>query len=288
MAGAGYKLFATGDVLTAAQVNTYLNEQTVMVFADSAARTTALSGVLAEGMMSYLQDTDSVEVYDGTSWTAVGGGSSPLTTKGDLYTFSTVDARLGVGANGTVLTADSAETTGLKWASPTATAPNYTLINTGGTTLSGAGTVTVSGISGKNDLYIFIAGVTGGDVNNYANLFFRINTDTGSNYEYVAGSLVSTDTSGGSLSVANLQSASATSISLGGHKTPATFGITIQGANAAGFKPIQYVGSGLIANDYNNRVSGQGAYRGTGTISSVSIISTSGDLDSGTIYVYGA
>lgn len=88
--------------------------------------------------------------------------------------------------------------------------------------------------------------------------------------------------------VANLQSSSATSIDLGGHKTPATFGITIQGANAAGFKPIQYVGSGLIANDYNNRVSGQGAYRGTSTISSVSIISTNGDLDSGTIYVYGA
>jgi hypothetical protein len=64
MAGAGYKLFNTGDVLTAAQVNTYLNEQTVMVFADSAARTTALSGVLAEGMMSYLQDTNAVEVYE--------------------------------------------------------------------------------------------------------------------------------------------------------------------------------------------------------------------------------
>jgi hypothetical protein len=117
MAGAGYKLFQTGDVLTAAQVNTYLNEQTVMVFADSAARTTALSGVLAEGMMSYLQDTNAVQVYNGTAWVAV-GGSSPLTTKGDLYTFSTVDARLGVGTNGHVLTADSVEATGLKWAAP--------------------------------------------------------------------------------------------------------------------------------------------------------------------------
>jgi hypothetical protein len=48
------------------------------------------------------------------------------------------------------------------------------------------------------------------------------------------------------LVVANLQSASATSISLGGHKTPATFGITIQGANAAGVKPVQFVGSGLF------------------------------------------
>lgn len=44
------------------------------------------------------------------------GGGSPLTTKGDLYTFSSVDTRLGIGANNTVLTADSAEATGMKWA----------------------------------------------------------------------------------------------------------------------------------------------------------------------------
>ena len=46
------------------------------------------------------------------------GGGSPLTTKGDLYGFSTLDARIPIGANNTVLTADSNEALGLKWAAP--------------------------------------------------------------------------------------------------------------------------------------------------------------------------
>jgi hypothetical protein len=147
MAGAGYKLFNTGDVLTAQQVNEYLQQQVTMVFANATARTTALSGVLAEGMMSYLQDTNAVEVYDGSSWVSVGnigditgvtagtgltgGGTSgtvtltndmatTITTKGDLLvgTGSATYARLGVGTNGHTLVADSTETTGLKWQAP--------------------------------------------------------------------------------------------------------------------------------------------------------------------------
>ena len=115
MAGAGYKLFNSGDVLTAAQVNTYLQEQAVMRFANAAARTTALSGVLAEGMMSYLDDTNAVEVYNGSAWVSISADQTPLTTKGDLFTYTTTDARLGVGNNGETLLADSATSTGLRW-----------------------------------------------------------------------------------------------------------------------------------------------------------------------------
>jgi hypothetical protein len=67
-----YKLFSTGEVLTAANVNNYLMNQTVMVFASAAARTTALSGVLAEGMISYRTDSQILEYYNGSAWTAVG------------------------------------------------------------------------------------------------------------------------------------------------------------------------------------------------------------------------
>jgi hypothetical protein len=144
MAGAGYKLFATGDVLTAAQVNTYLMQQTVMVFASSAARTTALSGVLAEGMVSYLQDTNTLEVYDGSAWVGATGDitgltagtgisissatgpvptvtnsmATEITAKGDLIvgTGSGTFDNLAAGSNGDTIVADSSQTTGLAWA----------------------------------------------------------------------------------------------------------------------------------------------------------------------------
>jgi hypothetical protein len=115
-AGLGFIEFNTGDVLTAAQANGYLASQVVMVFADAAARTSAITSP-QEGMMSYLKDTNATQYYSGSAWVTIGGGS-PLTTKGDLYTYSTTDARLAVGTNGQILTADSTAATGIKWATP--------------------------------------------------------------------------------------------------------------------------------------------------------------------------
>jgi hypothetical protein len=72
-AGLGFIEFTTGDILTAAAANGYLASQTVMVFADSAARASAITSP-QEGMFSYLKDTDATEYYDGSAWDAVGGG----------------------------------------------------------------------------------------------------------------------------------------------------------------------------------------------------------------------
>jgi hypothetical protein len=69
-----------------------------------------------------LTKTNIIDVYyDGTTyWNSIRGattgGSSPLTTKGDLYGFDTVGNRLPVGTNTQVLTADSTQALGVKWA----------------------------------------------------------------------------------------------------------------------------------------------------------------------------
>lgn len=142
MAGAGYKLFSTGEVLTAANVNTYLMQQTVMVFASAAARTTALSGVLAEGMISYRTDSKVLEIYNGTSWVDFSGDITGITTaansglsggatsgtvtltlattaKGDLLvgTGSGTAAVLPIGTTNQTIIVDSTTTTGFKYAS---------------------------------------------------------------------------------------------------------------------------------------------------------------------------
>ena len=66
MAGAGFKLFADGNVLTASEVNTFMMEQQIMVFASAAARDAAILSP-SEGMFAFLKDTDKLTVYK-TSW----------------------------------------------------------------------------------------------------------------------------------------------------------------------------------------------------------------------------
>lgn len=308
MAGAGYKLFNTGDVLTAAQVNTYLQEQTVMVFASSTARTTALSGVLAEGMMSYLQDTNSVEVYNGSSWVNVGNagditevqagtgisvasgtGPIPVVTntvatafdaKGDLVAGTGADtfAKLTVGANDTVLTADSSTSTGLKWATPSS--GGMTLLST--TTLSGS-TVTVSSISTSyTDLKFILRGAyASGD----ADLFIRLNGDTGSNYAHYSMQVADTTASG-------FYTDSATSVQIGfitGTNTydkRTSFSIDLprynDTSNMWGVSTLS-----TYAFSARRQIQNFFKYNNSAGITSFTLYPASGTFSGGTLYIYG-
>lgn len=80
MAGAGYRNWTAGDVPTATQFDTFLQEQTMMVFPSAAARDTALSVAKAEGMFAYLLDTNMLTVYTGSAWAQHGPEHGALTS----------------------------------------------------------------------------------------------------------------------------------------------------------------------------------------------------------------
>jgi len=86
---AGYLTFNTGDVLTAAQVQYNLQNQTIMYFASAAARDAALTvGIVQEGMFAYLADTNTTVYYDGAAWQSFGTGDVTGLTAGTGITIT--------------------------------------------------------------------------------------------------------------------------------------------------------------------------------------------------------
>jgi hypothetical protein len=80
------KVFVAGEILTASDVNVNLMDQAVQRFADSTARGSAIPSP-TEGMTSYLDDLNRIEVYNGSAWGAVGGILQVVsTTKTDTFT----------------------------------------------------------------------------------------------------------------------------------------------------------------------------------------------------------
>jgi hypothetical protein len=132
-----YKTFANGFPLPASDLNNFLMNQSVIVFADAAARTTAIPSPV-EGMLTYLEDTNAYESWNGSAFVGLG---SPITTEGDLITGDAtgVASRIPIGTADQVLTVAS----GVPVWADAAGGGGIELLTT--TTLSGS-TVTISSI----------------------------------------------------------------------------------------------------------------------------------------------
>jgi hypothetical protein len=244
------------------------------IIAATAADTVSRLGVGANGSVL---TADSAEAT-GLKW-ATPADQTPLTTKGDLFTYTTTDARLGVGSNDQVLTADSTAATGLKWATPAS--GGMTQLATG--TLSGS-QIDINSISSSYlNLRLVIKAFK--PVNDGANLAMRVNGQTGTVYPQK----LTTTTS-----VSNQDFGAAASYTpMGSNDNSTATGLMILDyfdyANTTTWKMWQ--GISMTVNSTNTANYNLSWYwsgiNQTSAISSISLFTDNGDFTSGTYILYG-
>ena len=206
---------------------------------------------------------------------------NPETTLGDIaYRSSTanVKTRLGLGTAGQVLQVNSGANAP-EWATPTS--GGMTLINSGGTTLSGA-SVTVSSIPATYiDLYIIVANFKPATDNRSLQMY--MNGDNAATKYLVPGSgLYQTNQSftDGSITIVNEQD-NGTDNGMGT--------VLINGYTLSTWKKFlvqSITNNATTATNANIRLI-WGLSNITAAISSLTFFSDSGNMTSGTVYVYG-
>jgi hypothetical protein len=206
---------------------------------------------------------------------------NPETTLGDIaYRSSTanVKTRLGLGTAGQVLTVNSGANAP-EWT--TISAGGMTLINTGGTTLTGA-SVTISSIPATyKHLYLILTEVYFASTGDF---FMRVNADTGNNYSFSEISNNNTTVSGSSTGaytafIIGLMSNSSTS------KNRGAWAIWVPLYTDTTSVGVHSVGKTYNGTSHGNRVL-DGVYDGTAAITSITLFGDA-NFSGGTAYLYG-
>jgi hypothetical protein len=191
------------------------------------------------------------------------------------------------GTTGQVLAKDSNDDHDFSWQTSSGlSSANYTLLNSGGTALTGAQTITVSGISDKESIFLFVEGASTASSGSYIGI--RLNGVT-TGYAEFYGLVAGTST----YSIDIVQGVGLTNsayLELG--RVSTNTGSTLAGsAQIVGCKTtgqkIITSQSGVLANTGNNhRHQTTGGHLDTTAITSVSLFSSAGNFDAGTLYVY--
>jgi len=212
-----------------------------------------------------------------------------FTAKGTLLsaTAASTPGVLGVGANATVLTADSTEATGLKWATPSSSAISWTILHDT-VSLTGSST-SFTGLSGYNYLKVLVRVMRSSTSTNTFSATF--NSDTSGKYFFYG--VKNRTQSSYDVDLLGTQSTQADTklelIQRGSSSTSEVDGVlNLVGANATSHKMYDFsfgstAGSGANA---GNKVQG-GFYQGTSVISSIQLLLSSGTFSQGTATIYG-
>lgn len=251
---------------------------------------TATNGTSITGISALIAG-DVVEIY---AWGVFNVANTIPNTlidaKGDILAGTGADSvgRLAVGGNGQFLAANSSTSTGLEWVPAPSAGANWTLVNAGGTALTGAQTITVSGISNADKILVYVANASGTDASRLISI--RLNGDTGGNYWQTGLSMnFASAYNRGNFGGDNLNGA--TSIRLGFLSDDAGSEVDgyalFSGCNSSGVKVFNLSGSGtaFVGNGHTAFVTG-GFYNSSSTISSVSLTLSVGTFDAGTLFVY--
>ena len=279
-------LFAAGDVVFIQNIGAGV----CTVTAGTATVTSAGSLALGqwEGGQLFFNSTSASVFFDYVQT----GATSPLTTKGDVWGYSTLDARIPIGTNNQVLTADSAQALGLKWATPASGAnASWVLINAGGTNLTAAQQVTVGSISGYERFMVLINNASSASASSSIQCIINTTLAT-SNYSSTYG-IITPAAAYAATILTHVSSFGTDGIACGSMSASATSEISgsvmITGGLGTGNKSYQMqTGASATGSSGQSGVNGGGIFTSTTTISSISLYSATGNFDGGKIYVYGS